>query len=45
MAQFRAQWSRDDLVCHRVADPYKSTDARVYRSLRSVQRPNLGRLE
>ena len=20
MAQFRAQWSRDDLVCHRVAD-------------------------
>jgi hypothetical protein len=45
MAQFWTQWSRDDLVCHRVAELPTSTDARIHRSLRSVQRPNLGRLE
>src|SRR5262245_30299102 len=43
MAQFRTQWSRDDLVCPRIAD--LPTLPMPDRSLRSVQRPNLGRLE
>src|SRR5262249_16432170 len=44
MPEFGSQWSRDDLVCHRVAE-LDPTDARVHRSLRSVQRSNLGRRE
>jgi hypothetical protein len=44
-AQFRARWTLNDLVCHPVADLPTPPDARVYHSLRSVQRPNLGRLE
>ena len=44
LAQFRARWTLNDLVCHRVVD-LPTPPGRVHRSLRSVQRPNLGHLE
>jgi len=45
LAHFRARWTLSDLVCHRVADLPLPDDAFVHRSLRSMQRANLGHLE